>query len=300
MNKFGKYCEFSTNGCPCSVKTEDTFVLFTNVWNEERSISRHFRRILEQPVRPTLWVWLDDGSTDRSYDIIKKEAEDYPIEVIIVQSPKKMKPNYLMLGKGHQLRLDTVRGPLTERGIVYMTNLDVDTLACPNYFGRMLWLLGNDQRLGVVAGYPVGEWDDRIAREPMHSGKFIRWSIVNRMKKLWDTCPDTQYNIKARKYSYKTGVVKVPLVHEGLTAGLTSVGSFRLGQIAYYAGRPLWATIVRALRRLSIGLYGTAMLRGYLTEWIRGTWHCDDPDVLEHFRETPLTTIMTYIRGRKR
>lgn len=149
-------------------------MLFTNVWNEEPHIKPHFIRVLEQPFRPVLWVWWDDGSTDQSYERMAEAKEDYPIEVIIVRNKKKAKANYLMLGKGHQLRLDTVRATVTERGIKYMTNLDVDTTACPNYFGRMLWHMAREKKLGVIAGYPVGEWEERVANEPMHSGKFIR------------------------------------------------------------------------------------------------------------------------------
>ncbi|NHJ14708.1 MAG: glycosyltransferase family 2 protein [Candidatus Thorarchaeota archaeon] len=300
MEKFGKHCEFSKDGCPCTVGTQDSFVLFTNVWNEEPSIRPHFKRVLEQPFRPSLWVWLDDGSTDSSYNEMLEASTDYPIEVIVVRNKMKKRPNYLMLGKGHQLRLDTVRSLLSERGIVYMTNLDVDTTACPNYFGRMLSLLESDPLLGVAAGYPVGEWNQRIASEPMHSGKFVRWKIVRRIKKLWDTCPDTQYNIKARAFGYKTKVFRVPLYHEGPTAGLTEVGAERLGQIAYYAGRPFWAQVLRSLRRSIVRQHGTALLRGWLKEWIRGTWHCEDEDVVEHFKESPLTTLKIYMRGKSR
>ncbi len=300
MSRFGRFCEFSGDGCPCTVGSEEPFVLFTNVWNEEPHIKPHFDRVKEQPFAPALWVWLDDGSTDESYNRMVEAKDDYPIEVVIVRNKKKAKANYLMLGRGHQLRLDKVRDLVTERGIRYMTNLDVDTTACPNYFGRMLWLMAHDKKLGVAAGYPVGEWEDRVASEPMHSGKFIRWKIVRPMTKLWDTCPDTQYNIKARARGYDTKVVRVPLYHEGPTAGLTKVGAIRLGQIAYYAGRPFWAQLLRALRRAVIRQHGTSLLRGWLKEWIRGTWHCDDSDVLAHYNESFITTLKIYMRGKSR
>ncbi len=299
MRRFGQFCEFSSNGCPCTVGSEDPFVLFTNVWNEEEHIKKHFRRIAKQPYLPEMWVWLDDGSTDHSYQKMVEASEGYPVEVIIIRNKKKNKANYLMLGKAHQLRLDKTRDLITKRGIEYMTNIDVDTRPCPNYFGRMLWLMKKDPQLGVVAGYPVGEWKDRVTREPQHSGKFIRWDIVRRIKKLWDTCPDTMYNIKARARGYETRVVRVPLYHEGPTAGVTEVGAFRLGRIAYYAGRPFWAAVLRALRRAIIRQHGTAMLRGHITEWIRGTWHCEDSDVTEHFQQSPLATLLTYVRGKK-
>ena len=156
----------------------------------------------------------------------------------------------------------------------------------------------NNPGLGVVARYIRNEWEYRITREPQHSGKFIRWDIVRSIKKLWDTCPDTMYNIKARKEGYKTEIVKVPLYHDSPRGGVTEVRAFRLGQIAYYGGRPFWATLLRSLRRALTKQYGTAMLRGHITEWIRGTWHCEDIDVIQHFHESPLTTLLSYIQGK--
>ena len=91
MSRFGRFCEFSGDGCPCTVGSEEAFVLFTNVWNEEPHIKPHFDRVKEQPFAPALWVWLDDGSTDESYERMVEAKDDYPIEVIIIRNRKSMK-----------------------------------------------------------------------------------------------------------------------------------------------------------------------------------------------------------------
>jgi hypothetical protein len=51
----------------------------------------------------------------------------------------------------------------------------------------------------------------------------------------------------------------------------------------YFIGRPFLGVLLRALRRVILRRYGTAMLRGYFHERARGTWRCDDPDVTSFY-----------------
>ncbi len=285
------------------VSSKSQYILVTNVWNEESRVEEAFNSVMGQTKRPKIWLWMEDGSTDGTYQKIVEVSNQYPeIDVWIEQMPKKRKGNFYTLGLTHQEILKRVKHRVKTVGVNYFGVLDVDTLPCPNYFVRMCKILDENPRLGAISGYPIGEWDERIVAQPMNTGKMLRWNIVEGIEKYWDFCPDTFYNIKAMAKGYDVNVFRVPVYQNRPSTNLKPEGAYRLGRVAYYGGRPFWAMLYRALRRLVLRQHGTMMLRGWLIEYARGTWHCEDPDVREFFKgqENPLIVLRRLLQFLRR
>ncbi|MHA2208137.1 MAG: glycosyltransferase family A protein [Candidatus Thorarchaeota archaeon] len=295
---FHRYCEFCTKQCE-DIASPSQYILITNAWNEAERVEETFRSVITQSKLPNVWLWMEDGSTDETYERIVEQSKQHPeIEVWIEQMPKKRKGNFYTLGRTHQEILSLVKDRINEKGIDYFGVLDADTLPCPNYFARMCRILDENSDLGAISGYPIGEWDERIVAQPMNTGKLVRWPVVDGIEKYWDFCPDTFYNIKTLANGYDVDVFKVPVYQNRPSTNLKPAGAFRMGRVAYYGGRPFWAMLYRALRRLVLKQHGTMMLRGWLTEYIRGTWHCDDPDVIRFFKEqeNPLAILQSLLQ----
>jgi hypothetical protein len=272
------------------------------VWNEAEQIPFAFASVAKQTKLPKVWLWMEDGSTDETYQAIKEQAEQYPqLDIIIEQMPKKAKANFFSLGKTHEVIMQRVRDRLDALHVQYMAILDVDSEPCPNYFARTCWILDNNPKLGAFSGYPIGEWEERLVAQPMNSGKMLRWSIAKKIDKYWDFCPDTFYNIKALARGYSVDVARLPVRQVKPSTNITPYGIFRKGQIAYYGGRPFVGILIRSLWRLLKRTHGTQMLRGFFSEWKRGTWRCNDPDVLQFFgsRTNPfaiaIDTLKTFL-----
>jgi len=239
----------------------------------------------KQSKLPRSWVWIDDGSTDATAQVLKETAAKYPqLQLWVESMPKKKTPNFFTLGKSHERVLLKLRSRIDALGADYLAVLDPDTEPCPNYFARLCSILDSDHGLGAVAGYPVQEPDKLKSGRPMNSGKMIRWSIVREIDKFWDYCPDSFYNLKAESRGYRVGVVKVPVSLDRPTTAVTSrEGAFRQGRLYYYARRPVWAILLRSVWRQITRQHGDDLLRGYLVEMRRGTWKCDDPDVVRYY-----------------
>jgi glycosyltransferase involved in cell wall biosynthesis len=300
---FHRFCDFCSGSCQNPGPSDNEYVLVTNVWNESERILKAFDYVLAQTKLPRVWLWMEDGSTDDTYDQIRKQAEEHPeLEIWIERMPKKRRGNFFKLGKTHETIMGRVRNRIDSLRVTYLGILDVDTKPCPNYFARMCWLLDNHPRLGAVSGYPIGEWEKRVAAQPMNSGKCIRWAIVRTIREYWDFCPDTFYNIKAMAQDYAVDVVRVPVFQDRPSTNLTPAGVLRMGRVAYYGGRPLWAVVLRALRRAVIRQHGTDMLRGYLMEYARGTWRCKDSDVRRFFQEgrNPISSAISLFQALRR
>ena len=54
------------------------YVLITPAHNEERFITKTLESMVRKTVLPERWVVVDDGSTDRTAEIIESYAEDRP------------------------------------------------------------------------------------------------------------------------------------------------------------------------------------------------------------------------------
>ena len=273
------HCDYCVDSCT-DVKSDSNYMLITNIWNERDSIDRLFQRIANQSIRPKLWLWIDDGSTDDSSEEVKRFSKSIPdVEVWLETRPTKKKGNLDTIGRAYNKTIPKLIEKIDEYRIEYAAIMDVDNDPCRNYCARLMWLLEKHPEVGAAAGIPIGEEDKRKVGLPMGAGKFIRWSIMRNIKRYWDIAPDTLLNIKALANGYKLKTWKVPMNLDALTTGFTTKGVFRQGRLNYYVGRPFWAVFFRALRRFLLRQHGTQFLRGYLHERKRGVWSFKDPDV---------------------
>ena len=65
------------------------YVLVTPVRNEERFIEKTLASVCAQTLLPERWVIVDDGSNDRTPDIVKKYAREYPW-IELVRRPQRV------------------------------------------------------------------------------------------------------------------------------------------------------------------------------------------------------------------
>ena len=57
---------------------EHRFILITAAKNEQDYIAIAMESVVRQTQRPIAWFIMDDGSTDRTADIVKEYSERYP------------------------------------------------------------------------------------------------------------------------------------------------------------------------------------------------------------------------------
>jgi len=273
------HCEYCSDVCT-NIESSSRYILITNFWNEHDNIERFFQRISRQSIKPTVWIWIDDGSTDGSVDEVKRLRKSIPdVDIWLKSMPSKIKGNLDTIGRAYDKILPPLINQIDELKVDYAAIMDTDNDPCPNYCARLLWLLDTHQGVGAAAGIPIGEEDKRKAGLPMGGGKFIRWSIMRNITRYWDIAPDTLLNIKALANGYKLKTWRVPMNLDALTTGFTAKGVYRQGRLNYYVGRPFWAVFFRALRRFLLRKNGTQFLKGYLYERKRGVWNFQDPDV---------------------
>jgi glycosyltransferase involved in cell wall biosynthesis len=109
-------------------------MLVTNVWNESKNIEKVFRRVSGQTKKPKVWLWIDDGSTDGSADIIRQFSNSIEgTEVWIEVCPRKEVGNLDTIGRAYNKTLPKLKDKIDRKEIDYLAVMDVDSNPCPNY-----------------------------------------------------------------------------------------------------------------------------------------------------------------------
>lgn len=249
------------------------YMMLTNIWNEETQIPKIVANIESQTFKPSLWFWIDDGSSNGSYNEIINAKTDIPIKIMQIDPPKD-RGNLDTLGHAHSRALPEIKRMKFD----YLATVDVDNVFPPDYFEKMIRYMDHNPDIGTLAAQSKNDPLRNIS-SPMGGGKITRWIVLESIDEYWDLAPDTFLNIKAQSIGLRSVSLQTYFIEAPPTALFSHKGRLRYGRGMYYVGRPVVFAIWRAIQFLIKRDHGTQFLRGYCQEWSRGSWRCKDPDI---------------------
>jgi len=129
------------------------YVLVTPAHNEEAFIEKTLDSVCAQTALPERWVIVDDGSTDRTAEIVEGYARRNTW-IELVRQPKRQDRNFA--GKVHAVNAGLERVHSLQFEI--MGNLDADVSFESDYMQFLMQKFSEDPQLGV-AGTPFTEND---------------------------------------------------------------------------------------------------------------------------------------------
>ena len=127
------------------------YVLITAAQNEEEFIERTIQCVLSQTLKPSKWIIVSNGSTDRTEEIVQKYTADNPW-MELVKTPGTAKRNFA----GKALALNQAYARAKGLPFEVVANLDSDISFEKDYFNFLLNQFLNDKELGI-AGTPYIE-----------------------------------------------------------------------------------------------------------------------------------------------
>lgn len=131
------------------------YVLITPARNEEAFIKKTIESMIHQTYLPLKWVIVDDGSTDRTAEIVDGYTGRYPW-IELVRRPHRKERNFA--GKVHSFNEGFER--VRHLPFKLIGNLDADISFEPEHFEFLTRKLAEDQALGVVGtAYTQDDWD---------------------------------------------------------------------------------------------------------------------------------------------
>jgi len=124
------------------------YVLITPAHNEEAFIERILASMVEQTQLPERWIIVDDGSTDKTAEIVESYAQHYPW-IELVRRPERLRRSFA--GKVHAFNAGLEWAQSLEFEVI--GNLDADLSFDAKYLEFLIGKFAEDPRLGV-AGTP--------------------------------------------------------------------------------------------------------------------------------------------------
>ncbi|MFZ0760690.1 MAG: glycosyltransferase family A protein [Candidatus Sulfotelmatobacter sp.] len=269
------------------------YVIVSPVRDEEKFVEGTIKSIVGQSIRPSEWIIVNDGSTDRTGDIVDGYARQHPwIRVCHLPNRGFRKPGGGVVeafNEGYKaLRCDDWE---------FIVKLDGDLILAPDYFERCLDRFREDRRLGIGGGsiYHVLDGKESVEHNPQFhvrgATKIYRRECWEAIGGLW-VAPgwDTIDEVKANMLGWTSRTFpEIKLHHQRLTGTAESRWKdlVKIGRARYVSGyHPLFmasSCILRSFRQPY--LWGSAaIVYGYASGYLRRLPRVNDPLFIKYIR----------------
>jgi biofilm PGA synthesis N-glycosyltransferase PgaC len=250
------------------------YVLITPAHNEETFITKTFDSMVAQTALPERWVIVDDGSDDRTAEIVARYAERHPW-IELVRRQRALDRSFA--GKVHAFNAGLERVRSLKFDVI--GNLDADLSFDPDYLKFLMEKFEQDPELGV-AGTPFtedGGYD--TARDSFEGENYVAGGCqlfrARCFEEIGGYVPNRAGGVdwiavmSARMKGWKVRSFPEKRFHHYRSLGTAKRGvlgaSFEYGERAYYlGGSPIWH-LFRCLYRLpKRPLVAGGLMTGYL------------------------------------
>jgi poly-beta-1,6-N-acetyl-D-glucosamine synthase len=137
------------------------YCLITPCRDEAKYARRTLDSVVNQSVRPSQWIIVDDGSKDETPQILSEYAAKYSWITVITRADRGKRK----VGGGVVDAFYAGYDTITPHDFDYVTKLDLDLDIPPMYFERMMQHMEQNQRLATVSGKPYMELDGKLVSE---------------------------------------------------------------------------------------------------------------------------------------
>ncbi len=296
---------------PSSQHTDESYVLITAARNEEQFIERTIVCIARQTVRPLWWVIVDNGSTDRTREVVERNLRRYPFLHLLSLRPTGEQ----FAQKVHAI--NAAYEQLRPWPFAFVGILDADITVESRYYEELMSLFRSEPRLGIAGGTIM---------------EATRGSFRSRYGNSTDYVAGAVQMFRRQCFEAIGGYVPLPFAHEDTVAsemarmqgwevrsfpelqawhhrrsgrghGHLLRARFRQGQADYAVGYHPLFELVKFVRRLneSPWLVGSTLrIGGYLWGALRGAQRPVGPQFVAHLRSRQITRVSQLLRRKAR
>lgn len=256
------------------------YVLITSARNEEKFIDGTIRSVAAQTELPMRWIIVDDGSTDRTAEIVENHLGDHPW-IELIRRPKRMDRNFAAKAHAVNAGLEHLRSLTFE----VLGNLDADVSFDPDYMAFLMQKFSEDPTLGV-AGTPFREEGYDSMKDSFEGENYVAGPCQLFRHRCFDEIGGYVPNraggvdwiavMTARMKGWTVKSFPEKRFHHHRTMGTAEKGAlsalFSYGEKDYYlGGSPVWQ-LFRVSYRMTkkpIVTGGLALLFGYCSAALR-------------------------------
>ena len=281
------------------------YVLITPAHNEEKFITKTLDSMVAQTLLPERWIIVDDGSTDRTAEIVESYEKQYPwIELL----RRPLGSDRSFAGKVHAFNL----GLESSASLTFevLGNLDADLSFEPDYLAFLMQKFFDDPKLGV-AGTPFTENDGYdTARDSFEGENHVAGGCQLFRRQCFEEIggyvPNPAGGIDwiavttARMKGWKTRSFPEKRFHHYRSLGTAGrsgmAASFSYGEKDYYlGGSPVWQIVSRGLSDDKAAFRRLGLAVGYCWAAIRRRNGRVSPELMRFHRREQMKKLRAII-----
>jgi len=276
------------------------YVLVTPVRDEETYIPVTVESVLRQTILPKQWVIVNDGSKDKTGQIIDEYARQYPW----IRAVHRQDRGYRKWGAGIIEAFYAGFDALTCTDWEFMCKLDGDLSFEPGYFESMWERFAENPRLGIAGGY-LYHLDDGVKTIEGHPVFHVRGGAKIYRRACWDVLgglwvgpgSDTADEVKANMLGWTTRSFKdLEIQHHRWTGAAYGRwgGIVKNGKTDYVSGYHPLFELAKAFARLVQRPYvlgSVGLLYGYVQASLERIPRVDDPQLIQYLRRQQMAKL---------
>jgi len=275
------------------------YIIITPCKNEEKNLPVLVRSLAKQSVTPGLWIILNDGSTDRTPEIIhdaknkykwieniylKKGSRDLTIHITeVINTGLNFAKNFC---EYHDLRYD------------FIVFLDADmVIEDAEFFEKLIIEFDKDENLGIASGNihyidisgnlynPPSRSDTISGGEMMCRREYIEEIGGVPVSYAWDSVMRVKAILNGWKIKRFNGINIIHTRYTGSWEGLKK-GYYIKGTSEYYLDMNPFIVFAKGLiycLKKPYFLLGFAFLLGYFNSWIRRKEKTTDQEIRKYY-----------------
>jgi poly-beta-1,6-N-acetyl-D-glucosamine synthase len=276
------------------------YVVVTPVRDEEKYLAATIEAVTSQTVQPAEWVIVNDGSTDRTGEIIDAYSARFPW-IRAVHRPNR---GFRKAGGGVVEAFYDGYRALQSNDWEFVVKLDGDLTFSPTYFERCFQHFDGDPELGIGGGEIYHQINGQLTLEV--NPKFhVRGATKIYRRACWKaigglitaTGWDTVDEVKANMLGWRTMAFQdLPLLHHRLTGMANGMVRDRVkhGVACYVSGYHPFFVAASCSRRLVQKPYvvgSIAMAYGFLKGYLTRAPQVRDSRLIRYIRKQQLRRL---------
>ena len=284
------------------------YVLITPARNEENFIEGTIKSVIVQTSLPERWIIVDDGSTDRTAEIVARYAQCYSW-IELLRRPKRLDRNFAAKAHAFNAGLERVQSLQFE----LIGNLDADVSFEPDYLAFLMQKFSEDPELGVV-GTPFSEEGYDSAKDSFEGENHVAGACqlfrYRCFQEVGGYIPNRAGGVDwiavttARMKGWKTKSFREKSIrhHRRIGTAERSVlsANFLYGQKDYFLGGSLIWQLFRVGYRMTkkpVLTGGLALLFGYCFAALRRMERPVTPELMQFHRREQMKKLRAVFRA---
>lgn len=141
------------------------YVLVTPAYNEEKFIEETIKSVIAQTILPQKWIIIDDDSTDKTSEIIKRYEAKHDFIICHQVQRSKTESYYDCKFQAFFLGYEKIKNEEYD----FVATLDADISLEPTYYECILAEFDRNPRLGIASGFYVNKIKGqlrKVVRDP--------------------------------------------------------------------------------------------------------------------------------------